>query len=315
MANLITSSFDSIPNLSVEEMLANPDFLSDAFREKLDEFQTFQNFFETTKAKSNIVGYKHATAAYLDDDDEFIPEGGEIPVSDPLEDEEDHFARVRKRGVGLRVSWEQIQDDDRDAVAKELTAKSNTVLRRKKLDALAALKEAPIQELAVDIPWDQLKSSEVKDNLLDGTSLLLNAKDKNDERLNYTPAFIWANPITVQNMLRSESMEKMFIGNMASENPLFKGLGATPFIFDDSIQVMRDWTIPNGEMYLGSSQKAGKMAQREEEYTSPFYAEDGGAVDLRLGKRQTARSNYSHRRAFFVDHPLSVVKFTGLASS
>lgn len=312
MAELISSVWDTLPNLSVEEMLSNPYLLADAFGERLDEFQTFETFFETRNVDSDIVGYKHATASYLEDEDEYIPEGGEIPVSDPVDDEEDRFTKIRKRGIGLRVSWEQIKDDKRDAVRDELTAKANTVQRRKKLDALSALGAAPVQELVVTTPWDQ--DADVKNDLLDGQSLILGAKDKNGDQLRYTPAFLWGNPVTVQNMLRSESMAKMFVGNMASENPLFKGLGSTPMLFSESIQVVRDWAIPDGELWLGSSQKAGKMAQREDEYTSPFYAEDGGTVDLRLGKRQTARSNWSHRRTFLVDHPLSVVKFTGLAS-
>ena len=308
----ISSVWDSIPHLSVAEMLANPEFLSDAVGERLDQFQTFETFFEKRNVGSDIVGYKHATATYLEDDDEYIPEGGEIPVSDPADEEDDRFVQIRKRGIGLRVTWEQIVDDKRDAVAEELIAKTNTVQRRKKLDALEALGKAPVQELAVTTPWDQ--DADVKNDLLDGQSLILGAKDDNGDPLQYTPAFVWANPVTVQNMLRSESMNKMYVGNMASENPLFKGLGSTPMLFSESIQVIRDWAIPNGEMWLGSSQKAGKMVQREDEYTSPFYAADGGAVDLRYGKRQTARSNYSHRRAFLVNHPLSVVKMTGLAS-
>lgn len=312
MAELISSVWDALPNLSVEEMLSNPEFLTDAFGELLDEFQTFETFFETRNVNSDIVGYKHAHASYLEDEDEFIPEGGEIPVSDPVIDEEDRFAQIRKRGIGLRVFWEQIVDDRRDAVADELKAKANTVQRRKKLDAIAALQGAPVQELEVTTPWSG--AADVKNDLLDGQSLILGAKDKNGNPLRYTPAFVWANPVTAQNILRSDSMEKMYVGNMASENPLFQGLGATPMLFSDSIQLISDWAIDENELWMGSTQKAGKLAQREEEYTSPFYAEDGGAVDLRYGKRQSARSNYSHRRAFYVDHPLSVVKFTGLAA-
>lgn len=312
MPELISSAWDTLPNLSVEEMLSNPEFLADAFGEKLDEFQTFETFFGKQNVGSDIVGYRHAVASYLDDDDEFIPEGGEIPVSDPLQDEEERFVQIRKRGIGLRVTWEQIKDDRRDAVRDELTAKSNTVQRRKKLDALAALGAAPVHELVADVAWDQ--NADVKNDLLDAQSMILGATDKAGDPLQYTPAFLWANPVTVQNILRSESMEKMYVGNMASENPIFKGLGASPMLFSESIQIVRDWAIPAGEAWMGSTQKAGKLVQREDEYTSPFYAEDGGAVDLRLGKRQSARSNWSHRRAFLVDHPLSVVRFTGLAS-
>lgn len=308
----ISSVWDSIPHLSVAEMLANPEFLADAVGERLDQFQAFDAFFDVRNVNSDIVGYKNATASYLEDDDEYVAEGGEIPVSDPEGPEDDRFVQIRKRGLGLRVTWEQIQDDRRDAVQEELIAKTNTIQRRKKLDALSALNSAPIQELAVTTPWDQ--AGAVKDDLLDAQSLILGAVDANGDPLMYEPAVFWASPLTIMEMIRSDSMQDLYNGNMASANPLFEGLGAAPMMFGDSITVIKDHAVPRGQAFLGSAQKAGKLVQREAEYTSPFYAEDGGAVDARLGKRQTARSNYSHRRAFLVDHPLSVVKLTGLAA-
>lgn len=312
MDEVFNSVWDSLQHLTVEEMLANPQLLTEAFGERLDEFAAFDSLFETVTVPADIVPYRHAYAVYLDEGDEYIPEGGEIPVADPLVPSEILHANIRKRAVGLRVSWEQIQDDKRDAVKDELIAKANTVLRRKKLDALAALKAAPVNKLAVTTPWDA--NGDVKGDLMDAMGLILGAKDKNGDALMYNPAGIWASPLTIMDIQRSSTMKDLYVGNMASENPMFKKAGELPFLFNGTLGVIADFEIPRGEVWMFSDRAAGKLAEREPEYTSPFYAEDGGAVDLRLGKRQTARANYSHRRAFFVDHPLSVVKITGAAS-
>ncbi|QQB45354.1 hypothetical protein I6I10_07355 [Corynebacterium glucuronolyticum] len=307
----VSSVWDAIPNLTVAEMLSDPTLLTDAFGERLDEFQAFDAFFEVKNVNSDIVPYRHATAAYLEDDPIVIPEGGEIPVSDPLATTELLHATIKKYGIGLRVTWEQIKDDRRDEVADELTAKANTVSRHKKLEALAALKAAPVQELQVSKPWDA--GGDVKGDLLDAQALILDAKDKKGDPLMYEPAVVWASPTTIMDIQRSKSMDDLYNGNMASAHPLFQKAGTLPSLFSDSIAVIKDFAIPHGELWMGSNIKAGKLAQREDEYTSPFYAEDGGAVDVRYGKRQTARANYSHRRAFYVQHPLSVVHMTGLA--
>lgn len=313
MADTIHSVWDSLQYLSVEEMLADPTLLSTAFGEKIDEFAAFDALFDVRNVAGDVVAYRHATAAYLEDEPEFVAEGGEIPVSDPVLSSQKLYADIRKQGIGLRVSWEQIVDDKRDAVADELLAKANSVTRKKKREALAALKDAPVHELAVTTPWDA--DGDVKGDLMDAMGLILGAVDENGDPFSYEPKTVWANPLTVMDIQRSKSMDELFNGDMRSEHPLFAGAGQLTSLLGDSLIVLKDYAVPRGELWMASTQKPGKLAQREDEYTSPFYAEDGGAVDLRLGKRQTARSNYSHRRAFYVDHPKSVVHITGLASA
>lgn len=66
MDEVFNSVWDSLQHLTVEEMLANPQLLTEAFGERLDEFAAFDSLFETVTVPADIVPYRHAYAVYLD---------------------------------------------------------------------------------------------------------------------------------------------------------------------------------------------------------------------------------------------------------
>lgn len=303
----ISSYWDDFKELTVEEMLADLDFLPGALNELLVGEEAFRLFFRTVNAKSDVVGYREAQPDYLNDEMRHVAELGEIPVADPEGGKDQKFVQILKLALGLRVSWEQKQDNDVDAVAKELRARANTIRRQNARESLQALDEAPIQELPVLEPWNN--GGSVADHLLDAQELILGAEDEKGRPFEYVPNKLWINPVTASAMLRNKSIQDFYIGSLAGENPLFRGLEGTPMIFEN-IQVIKDYTVPKEAAYLGSEQEAGFMAEREPAWASPFLPEDG--TDERGGAHQSFRSNYTHRRGFGVDHPQSVVKLTGL---
>lgn len=303
----ISSYWDDFKELTVEEMLADFDFLPGALNELIEGEEAFKTFFRTVTAKSNVYGYREASPDYLDRELGEVAELGEIPVADPDSGKEMNFAQIKKFALGLRVSWEQKQDNDVDAVAKELRARANTIRRQNARSALEALNAAPVQELAVTTAWNS--GGDVADSLLDAQELILGASDDKGRPFEYVPEKLWINPVTASAMLRNKSIQDFYIGSLAGENPLFKGLAGTPLIFEN-IQVIKDYTVPKETAFLGSSVDAGFMAEREPAWASAFLPEDG--TDERGGARQSFRSNYTHRRGFGVDHPKSVVKLTGL---
>ncbi|HAT1504281.1 TPA: hypothetical protein NBI62_000836 [Corynebacterium striatum] len=305
----INSAFDRLSGLTVDEMLANPTILPEIFRESFEGEEAHRLFFRTIPSASNVVGYYDAQANFLEDDVQNVAEFGEIPVSDPAGGELQTL-KLEKNGIGIRVSWEQRNDNDVDAVRREMVARQNTLRRKDGRDALAALSAAKVQTFAATTAWNQDGSNPASD-MLDAIELIQGAEDSNGNYFEYEPNVLWINPMTLTALKRNAEVQKLYIGDMAHENPLFTGIAAEPLLFG-TLQVAKDFTVPKGEAYLGVEGISGFMAQREDRQVTDFYAERG---DSQLGgANMSFRSDAVHRRGFGVDNPKSVVKLTGLMS-
>lgn len=301
----INSAFDQLNGLSVDEMLANPSFLPEIFKESFNGEEALRLFFRDVNSNSNVIAYREATATYLEDEVENIAEYGEIPVSDPTAGEW-LTKPIEKSGIGLRVSWEQRNDNDADAVLRELNARQNTLLRKDARDALSALNAAPIQELQVTTAWNN--GGNASSDLLDAQELVLGAEDAEGHYYEYVPNVLWANPMTLTVIKRDPEMLKLYIGDMASQNPLFKAIADQPLLFGQ-IQLVSDFSVPKGTLFLGSEGVTGARVQREERQITDFYAERGESS--LGGANMSYRSDAVHRRNFIIDNPKSVVKITG----
>lgn len=305
----INSAFDRMSGLTVDEMLANPTILPEIFRESFEGEEAHRLFFRTIPSASNVVGYYEAQANFLEDDVQNVAEFGEIPVSDPSGGELQTL-KLEKNGIGIRVSWEQRNDNDVDAVQREMISRQNTLRRKDGRDALAALSAAKVQTFAAATAWNQEGSNPASD-MLDSIELIQGAEDTNGNYFEYEPDVLWINPMTLTALKRNTEVQKLYIGDMAHENPLFTGIAAEPLLFGN-LQVVKDFTIPKGEAFLGVEGISGFMAQREDRQVTDFYPERG---DSQLGGANMAfRSDAVHRRGFGVDNPKSVVKLTGLMS-
>ncbi|MCG7247464.1 hypothetical protein MHK03_05930 [Corynebacterium simulans] len=305
----INSAFDRLSGLTVDEMLANPTILPEIFRESFEGEEAHRLFFCTIPSASNVVGYYDAQANFLEDDVQNVAEFGEIPVSDPSGGELQTL-KLEKNGIGIRVSWEQRNDNDVDAVRREMVARQNTLRRKDGRDALAALSAAKVQTFAATTAWNKDGSNPASD-MLDAIELIQGAEDVNGNYFEYEPNVLWINPMTLTALKRNAEVQKLYIGDMAHENPLFTGIAAEPLLFG-GLQVVKDFTVPKGEAYLGVEGISGFMAQREDRQVTDFYSERG---DSQLGGANMAfRSDAVHRRGFGVDNPKSVVKMTGLMS-
>lgn len=305
----INSVFDVLSGLAVDEMLANPHFMPELYLESLEGEEVQRLFFRTETVNSNVIAYREALPPALEDEMENVAEFGEIPVSDPRGGEWLTTA-VEKAAIGIRVSWEQKKDNDGAAVIRELEARRTTVLRREARDALAALSGANIQEYAAAIAWDQPGAKPASD-ILDGSELILGAEDGDGHYYEYVPDVLWINPVTLNILKRNDEVQKLYIGDMASQNPLFKGVNEEPLLFGN-LQVAKSFFVPKGEAYLGVEGKVGFRGEREPRQATDFYSEHG---ESELGgSTMSFRSDVAHRRGYAVDGPKAAIKLTGLVT-
>ncbi|WP_276652459.1 hypothetical protein [Corynebacterium vitaeruminis] len=308
MASTINSAFDVLSGLTVDEMLANPAFLPEIMKQAINGEEVQRLFFRTITVNSNVIAYKEAAPAYLEDDLQNVAEYGEIPVSDPSGDEW-QTVMLEKGGIGIRVSWEQRQDDNGDAVQREMISRTNTILRSEAKAGLAAIAKAPISTHQAAVAWDQAGAKPASD-ILDTIELIQGAEDAEGHYYEYEPSVLWIHPTTLSMLKRNDEVQKLYIGDMAHANPLFNGVADEPQLFGN-IQVAKSFFVPKGEAYL-SIEGVGFMGEREPRQITDFYAERGDS-DLG-GANMSWRSDVSHRRGYAVDNPKGIIKLTGLVT-
>lgn len=303
---VISSVWDDLSLLTVEEAIAQEEWLADGIANEIAAPAPFDNFFETIDVNADVIGYRLAVAPRRNRKAEHVAEGSEIPVAGIVKDDYDGFAKIRKRAVGMRISWEEMTDNKNDQVRDRLRGQVASQRQENAEEAYETLEAADINTYEVLTPWND--GGDVAQGLVDMRALIKGAKDSSGNPLRYVPRFIIVNPMVTDSIITNETILKYYTGNMADKNPMLRG-EADLSIFGNML-VLEDDAVPETDLWMGSTVKAGKLAQREEAWASPFLPEDG--TDARGGARQTFRSNWSHRRAFYVPQPKSVVKATGV---
>lgn len=310
MVQIINSAFDELDGLTVEEALSNPTYLPERVREAVTGVNWADLLFRKTSAGSNVVAYRDRTVAELEQEPEAVAEFAEIPVADPIAPSDYKITPIIKRGIGIRVSWEQIVDNDTAGVRRELEARATSIVKGKINEATAALRAADVPELAVATAWNQQGANPAED-ALDAIEMVQGANDENGYSFDYEPDLIIVHPRTLTMLKRNDEVKKLYIGDMAHAHPLFAGLELEPTLFG-SLRVIKNNQLPQGELFIATEGQAGFMAEREPEDFGEFYDERGQS--RRHGATQSQRADYSHRRGWGVDGSKSLVRITGVVA-
>lgn len=308
MVQIINSAFDELDGLTVEEALSNPHYLPERVREAVTGVNWADLLFRPQTVSSNVVAYRDRTVAELEQEPEPVAEFAEIPVADPIAPADYKIAPVIKRAVGIRVSWEQIVDNDMPGVRRELEARATSIVKGKINEATAALHAAEVPELAVTAAWNQQGANPAED-VLDAIEMVQGAVDENNASYDYDPDLIIAHSQTLTMLKRNDEVKKLYIGDMAHAHPLFAGLELERTLFGQ-LRVIKNNQLPKGEIFIATEGQAGFMAQREPEDFGEFYDERGQS--RRHGATQSQRADYSHRRGWAVDGSKSIVRITGV---
>lgn len=310
MVQIINSAFDELDGLTVEEALSNPTYLPERVREAITGVNWADLLFRKQTVGSNVVAYRDRTVAELEQEPEPVAEFAEIPVADPVAPADYKVTPVHKRAIGIRVSWEQVRDNDMAGVRRELEARATSIVKGKINEATAALRSADVPELAVSTAWNQQGSNPAED-VLDAIEMVQGATDENGYSFDFEPDLIIAHPRTLTMLKRNDEVKSLYIGDMAHAHPLFAGLELEPTLFG-SLRVIKNNQFPQGEIFIATEGQAGFMAEREPEQITDFYAERGQSG--LLGATMSQRSDYVHRRGWAVDGAKSAVRLTGVVA-
>ncbi|MCJ7859265.1 hypothetical protein [Corynebacterium kalidii] len=306
MSQLITSAYDGV-EITVDEMMADPTFIPQRIVNNLDGAFMEDLFFRQAESNKGTIAFREAAGEYLADDSEEIGEYGEIPVSTP-EYGELKAAFGIKTGQAIRVSWEQRNENKVDVVNKSISALQKTVIRNGVNAVVGVFTSANVPELQASAPWT---GGEPDKDVLDGIELVQGAHEDDDESkvFDYDPDTILLHPQSLTKLLRNEQVQKYYIGNMANENPVFKGLTTTQLF--GQLQVATSRLISKDSAYIFERGAAGFKSDTMPLTATPMYSE-GGESQIG-GPTMSWRSDLVRKRAIAVDNPKSVLKIVGIA--
>lgn len=311
MADVINSAYDALAELSVLELTENPELFERALEELLEGEQAYKMLFKKEHTDEEVVTYYEEDAPVLDAGLKPVAEFAEIPVADPIRERVKKFAVIEDYAIGIRISERQKRMNRNGEVQRELAARARTIRRDNGLAAMEALKKANIAEMPVALAWDK-SDADIREDIGLATDLIMSATDRFGNQHSYEPDVLWANPVTINRAKRNKTVREDFIGDKASDNPLFKKVGQNPLI-GGYLQIVPDLSIPVGEAYIAVEGRVGVEAQQSDPTTTPFY-EEGGQSGIG-GPRMSHRSDYVHPRTLYVPAPKAIVRLTGLATS
>lgn len=306
MANIFTASYDA-NTIPVSEMVKDPTFIPEQTLEFLDGSFLENLLFRDGGSNAGAVAYREAAAPFLMHDAENVAEGAEIPVAG-LQIGEARTAIAQKNALAIRVSLEMIRRNSVDMVSKQQTALQNTMISTGVKATLNAFNSAPIQTLAASAAWGAQGSDPVKD-VLDAVENIQGATaDRSgvEGLFNYNPTHLVLHPKKLTALLRNEQVQKFYVGDNASENPVYRGVQNVS-LFGLTVATSR-WMKPE-DVYVLESGVAGFISTEMPLQMTPLY-EEGGASGSG-GPQQTWRTDAFRSRVIAVDNPKAVVKITG----
>lgn len=304
----LTSAFGG-DTITVEEAMKDPTFIPEQTLETLDGAFLEAALFRNGGTNDGIVAFREAAAPYLDDDAEEVAEWAEIPVSGLGGGKLRSIIGV-KTALAIQVSWEMRRFNQVDKLAQQTTALQNTMIRNGVESTLAAFDRAGVQEMQASADWKDGDADPMID-LRQAKRLISKATPdgKPDKYFGYKPDLLVLNEATYDLALFHESVQRFYRGDIASENPAYRGVQPETI---GGLRVVTSNFIPEGEAYVMQSGTCGFVSEAQPLTFTPLYS-PGGESGYG-GPNQTWRSDAFRHRIIAVDNPKAVVKLTGMDS-
>lgn len=301
----ITGAFSG-ETLTVDAMVKDPTYIQERILEDLDKAFLEEALFRNAGTNDGIVAYSEAVAPFLNDDAEVVAEYAEIPLSN-MDSGKVKSLIGHKTALGVSVSLEQRRFNKLDKVVQQVNALKNTMVRTSVRASLAAFANAEIPTLNVGTKWEEPTANPLGD-IRAAKRMISQAKPETDDQalFGYKPDTLVIAESTLEAALEHEATQKFFIGNMAAENPIFKGI--TPGILSQLRIVTSSW-LEEDEIYVMEAQTAGFYSDSIPLTVSELYSPHGD--NGYGGATQSWRVDAFRTRIIAVDNPKAVVKIEG----
>ncbi len=296
--------------LTVSDLVKNPLFIPTKLRELMEnQFISEALFRNGGRNEAGVVAYREGDPMFLDSDVQDVAEFGEIPVSSgqlglP------RVAFATKKALGVRVSKEMIDENNIDAVNKQMNGLRNTFIRANDRAAKALLTSSAVPTMAVSAAWDNA-SGKPRTDLAKAVEKISTAAPANataDEAWGFVPDTMVVHPGLLSILMDNDQILKVYNGNIANESIAY--VGAIPGELM-GMSVIKSRTFPIDRVFLCERGTLGFYSDTRSLQFTGLYAEGGGPNG---GPRETWRSDASQKRALGLDQPKAGLWLTGVTT-
>lgn len=295
---------------TVSDLIKQPLFVPTKLKELMENQFISEALLRNAGANpSGVVAYREGDPTFLDQDVQDIAEFGEIPVSSgqlgiP------RTAYAVKKALGIRVSKEMIDENDIDAVNKQMTGLRNTFIRANDRMAKALLSSATVPTLPVSAAWDVALGKPRTDitRAIEKVTTAAPAEATEDEYYGFAPDTIVLHPGLLATLMDNEQILRVFNGNIANESIAYTGAIPGSLL---GLSVIQSRTFPIDKALILERGTVGFYSDTRPLQFTALYPEGNGPNG---GPRETWRSDASHKRVMGLDQPKAAIWLTGLVT-
>lgn len=295
---------------TVSDLIKQPLFVPTKLKELMENQFISEALLRNAGANpSGVVAYREGDPTFLDQDVQDIAEFGEIPVSSgqlgiP------RTAYAVKKALGIRVSKEMIDENDIDAVNKQMTGLRNTFIRANDRMAKALLSSAAVPTLPVSAAWDVALGKPRTDitRAIEKVTTAAPAEATEDEYYGFAPDTIVLHPGLLATLMDNEQILRVFNGNIANESIAYTGAIPGSLL---GLSVIQSRTFPIDKALILERGTVGFYSDTRPLQFTALYPEGNGPNG---GPRETWRSDASHKRVMGLDQPKAAIWLTGLVT-
>lgn len=306
--NIVSVSDGS--RFTVSDLIKNPMMVPTKLKELIEnQFIAEALLRNAGKNDAGVVTFREGDPTFLDDDVQDVAEFGEIPVSAgklglP------RAAYATKKALGVRVSKEMIDENNIDAVNKQITGLKNTFIRANDRGAKALFSSPTVPTLPVSAAWDDPNGKPRTDlaKAIEQISTAAPNEATEDEYFGFEPDTIVLHPGLLATLMGNEQIFKVYQGNVANESIAYTGAIPAQIM---GLNVIKSRTFPVDKALILERGTVGFYSDTRPLQFTALYPEGGGPNG---GPRETWRSDASHKRAIGLDQPKAALWLTGLTS-
>lgn len=306
--NLITSSYSG-PKVTVAQMMEDPTVIPQQIVNNLDGAFVEDLIFRDGGDNKGVVEFMEQSLPFLLEESETVAEFAEIPTGTAFEGPV-KYALAVKTALGLKISLEMRDENKLDRLTRQIDALQRTFLRDGYRAARKVLAGANVPTVAASTAWGATGSN-VRRDVMAAVEKIQAAKpdtpDGEEATFEFNPNLLIAHPTTITKMLNDESIEKIFQGNIAHENPIYKGIENFRI---GQLDVARSFLMPSNEVWVLEKQAPGFYSNTRPITATALYS-PGGESGFG-GPAQYWRSDVFRKRALGVDAPKAMVRITGV---
>lgn len=308
MASIVSVSDGS--RFTVSDLVKQPLFIPTKLKELMEkQFISEALLRNGGKNAAGSVIFREGDPTFLDSDVQDVAEFGEIPVSSGQLGEP-RVAFAVKKALGIRVSKEMIDENDIDAVNKQINGLKNTFIRANDRGAKALLQSASVPTLAVTAPWDDPLGKPRTDlaKAIEQVSTAAPAEATEDEYYGFEPNTLVVHPGLLATLMDNEQILKVYNGAVAGESIAYTGAIPGNMM---GLNVIQSRTFPIDKALVLERGTVGFYSDTRPLQFTSLYPEGNGPNG---GPTETWRSDASHKRALGLDQPKAALWLTGLVT-